>query len=491
MSEVCSWSPEQEKIFYEFEHGTDNVVVIAFAGTGKTTTAVEGANRMPEQKIQYCAFNKSTEKELSLRLKNPRAQAKTLHSIGLGCIRQFRTGVKILEKSERADWLTGMVTNGQTPDVIKRLISKLHTKGREITPYARSYTDLVDLAYKFECEPDPDQWDQTLYSLEYVVNRSLEAMELASKDITRGIDFSDMIFLPVRNRWMAKTQDAVIGDEVQDWTLAQLEIMKGICRGRMILIGDPNQAIYGFRGADCDSIARLKGELNAKEFPLTVTYRCGKVIVDLAKQFVPSFQAAETNPDGQITMISGEKLVNEAQLGDFILSRVNAPLVSTAMGLLRSGKRARISGRDIGKGLQTLVRKLVKGAAANSVPVFLERVSIWEQREIHRYEAAKKPEKVEFVKDQALMLVELSDGAKSVSEIGERIKTLFTDDGLGQAGVITCSSVHRAKGLEADRVFILRDTLKRYNQEELNIIYVAITRAKKHLIWVGEEKRDA
>jgi superfamily I DNA/RNA helicase len=85
------------------------------------------------------------------------------------------------------------------------------------------------------------------------------------------------------------------------------------------------------------------------------------------------------------------------------------------------------------------------------------------------------------------MLISLTDGAKSVDDVIGRIEALFTDDGLGAAGVITCSSVHRAKGLEAERVFVLRDTIRDHNQEERNIHYVAITRAKRELVFVYKE----
>ena len=68
----------------------------------------------------------------------------------------------------------------------------------------------------------------------------------------------------------------------------------------MFVIGDDKQAIYGFCGADSGSLFRLKDELDAKVLHLTKTFRCGKAIVEEAKQFVPDFQAAQTNCDGVI-----------------------------------------------------------------------------------------------------------------------------------------------------------------------------------------------
>lgn len=66
-----------------------------------------------------------------------------------------------------------------------------------------------------------------------------------------------------------------------------------------------------------------------------------------------------------------------------------------------------------------------------------------------------------------------------------RIETLFADSGLASA--ITLSSTHRAKGLEAERVWLLRDTyLKWKGPEEENLLYVGITRSKHELIFVSD-----
>lgn len=470
-----NWSDEQMAIFYAFQNqNSGNVVVVARAGVGKTTTGIAGVRMAPEGKNGI--------------------HAKTLHALGFSFVRKFWEGVTVKFDSSRADALAEQVCGPKAPDVIKRLVSKLHTKGREIVPHATCGADLLNLAITFELEPD-ETWDATGYGTDYVCAKAAEAMEAAAaKPANRVIDGSDMIFLPLRNGWLSKTYDMVVVDEAQDMTAAQLEIAQGVCRGRIFVIGDDRQAIYAFRGADSGSLGRLKTELNARELKLTTTYRCGKAIVEAAQAYVPDFQAGPGNPNGAVTVLPDSKLVATAGPGDFILSRVNAPLVSIAMQLLRAGKRTRVAGRDIGAGLKTLVRKL----RGSSVPDFLKKVSAWETRELNRVMASFKGKgdiadnatfmgRLDTIRDQAEMLTAFADGAKNVDEVTARIEALFTDDGLGEAGMITCSSVHRSKGLEANRVFVLHSTLRSHNQEELNITYVAITRAKAELVWVGKE----
>lgn len=489
-TDVRTWSTEQDAIYGWFESTTEeHLIVRARAGCGKTTTIVEGVNRAPETSILVCAYNKKIADELVKRVTNPNVTVKTLHAVGYAAVRRFRERIKCDFSSERADKLTDKVCGVSAPDAIKKLVSKLHTKGREIAPHATKLGELTNIAINFECVPD-EAWQST-FPLEYVEQKALDAMQLAS-DVKSGdtIDGSDMIFLPVRNSWLTKSYDLVVVDEAQDMTTAQLEIAQGVCSGRICVVGDNMQAIYGFRGADSESLDRLKTELHAIELGLTSTYRCGRRIVALAQQFVADFSAGPNNADGEVLDLAYDKLQQTAMASDFILSRVNAPLVSIAMTLLRSGKRTRIAGRDIGAGLKALVRKF----RARSVPDLLARIASWEKKETGRLEVmcakasngrlATLKAKIEGIRDQADMLISLADGSTSVSDVEARIDALFTDDGLGDASVITCSSVHKAKGLEANRVFILSDTLRNHNQEERNIQYVAITRAKQTLVMV-------
>lgn len=489
-----TWSAQQERIFTALVAFLHHIIVRARAGCGKTTTIVEAVKRFcqahPGKRVVVCAFNKKIAEELVTRFAGFGVDVKTLHSIGCAIVMRAWSGIRIEgkeTKGNRAKALTQAVCGDRVPDAIKKLVTRLHSLGREIAPHAKRLGDLTDILINFECEPD-DEWVEAGFDNNFIEERALEAMELAASKRPLEIDFSDMIFLPVRNRWMHKYADLVVVDEAQDMTTAQLEIAQGICKGKICIVGDDRQAIYGFRGADAGSLDRLKAELGADEYGLTKTYRCGKVIGLFAAEIVPDFETGDSNPEGLIYGLNTDKLADEVALGDFLLSRSTAPLVATAMSFLRAGKRTRIAGRQIGDDLIHLVKRLTK--SARSVPEFLERLEGWSEKEMVRASKGKTAEQAQARHDEILDKVEtlrnIADGARSVADIIERLEALFTDDGLGQAGVITCSTVHRAKGLEASRVFILAETLKDHNIEEQNIRYVAITRAKDTLVMVGQ-----
>ena len=480
-------SAQQKAIYTACRKGgsTDNFIVRARAGTGKTTTILTGTEHAPEKIIVVAAFNKRIAEELQRRITSYNVKAKTLHGMGYGILRRYWPQANVAEGRARVDGLTNEALRAvgeetRVPFAVKRLIGRLHTAGREALPHATRSGELVDLAESLDLIPDPQYMAQG-FDVDFIESRALAAMELATRQ-TAQIDFADMIFLPCRMGWHNPVVDFVLVDEAQDMTAAQLELARGVCRGRLAIVGDDRQAIYGFRGADTGSLDRLKEELSATEFGLTVTYRCGLAIVELAKQLVPDFEAAPGNPDGQILELQAPQLIPEAQPGDFILSRVNAPLAEIAMGLLRANKRVRIAGRDLGSGLIALINRLA--GDNEDVNDFLRRLTEWKMTETQRLIDADREHRVGAVEDKAGVLAAFGMDATTVSDIRNKVQMLFTDDGLGDASVVTCSSIHRAKGLEADKVFILWDTLRRDSMEEQNLEYVAVTRAKETLVKV-------
>lgn len=482
-----AWSAQQISIFNWFKDPSrKRAVVRARAGTGKTTTIIEGVNRAPEERILLSAFNKRIQEELQARLTNPYAEGKTLHGLGLSLIRPNWTSVRV--DNTRGKRLAQQACGMGAPDTIVALVAKLAGLGKEMAPLNKDANTLVGIAIQMDCMPDPE-WEEQGWTVERIAALALKSMALATeRDGT--IDFSDMLYLPLAHNWVRAQYDMVCIDEAQDMNAAQISLaMRSVTRtGRIIVVGDDRQAIYGFRGADSGSLDRLKAEMGAEELPLTITYRCAQSIVAQARDIVPDYEAAPSAPQGTVRSIGEGKLATEARPGDFVISRKNAPLVRTCLSILRTGTRAKVEGKDIGKHLLGLVRKL----KARTMPEFLKKLEAWTVREIKRLASLKAEiaeRKGAEIEDQAETLRVLADGLSGLGELEKRIEMLFADDvANGRDSMVVCSTIHRVKGLEANRAFILRGTLasgKRAGKpEELNCLYVAITRAKNELVWV-------
>jgi superfamily I DNA/RNA helicase len=170
-----------------------------------------------------------------------------------------------------------------------------------------------------------------------------------------------------------------------------------------------------------------------------------------------------------------------------ILCRINAPLVKVCYSLIKQGKTARIVGRDIGKGLIALIDRL-KPWDINDL---LVKLNDYKFKEIDKLEKAGRESQAEAIKDKCDTLVALTDGVNDLTTLKARIEKIFTD----QISGISLSSVHRAKGLEADNIYVLKPHLMPFPkatkdwevEQERNVMYVALTRAKKKLAFVEGE----
>lgn len=473
------WSTYQQAIFQEFETGTGNVVVRARAGTGKTTTIIAACEYLPRGKrAMLVAFNKSIQKELEARA--PRGlEVKTLHGAGFALIRRAFGSVYVDENkaknhAERELLSRGLVaTNARgkvEPLGMGRVIKLV---GLAKSTLASDIPTILDLATEHNVE------DDARFPLAKVAEVVLAVMERC-KEETAVIDFDDMIWLPVVHGLRPQTHDIVIVDEAQDMNAAQIALVRAIVRknGRIIAVGDDRQAIYGFRGAGRGSMEALVAGTNAKILPLTITYRCPKAIVRAVKHIVPDYEAAPDAPEGTIGAASFGAASFAPQMGDFVVSRSNAPLVRVALGLLSQGKPATIAGRDIAK---HLVRTMERGKT-DDVGEMLGWLRSYTQREFEKFVALDRVKKAEEMLDVEQAIQALCEGETSVGAVVAKTQTLFSDG--DPRSRIVCTSTHKAKGLERDRVWMLVETYSDRDQEELNLFYVAATRAKRELVMV-------
>jgi superfamily I DNA/RNA helicase len=313
------------------------------------------------------------------------------------------------------------------------------------------------------------------------------------------LTYDDQIWLPVVNNWIGEKYDAVFVDEAQDLSPARRELVRMALKpgGRIFIVGDRMQAIYGWAGADVNSLPQMIEDFRCTSLPLSCSWRCAQSIVREAQSFNPIIEASATADEGVVDRIEINSLLDNIQYGDVLLSRTNAPLVRLFFQLARNQRCVKFIGRDYGKMLSTRIcgwQAKHKGVFTGNV--LLEYNDTWMSTQAEN----NQDEITERVRDEHATIVALTvdlnsplSSTESVDEILSRCEMFSPDEKKddGIASYITLSSTHRFKGLERDHAYLLLDTYKPgRNQEETNLMYVAQTRAKKQLTYVqGDVKQ--
>ena len=477
------WSNFQQAIFRDVAEGEGHTVVLARAGSGKTSTIMHSLTMIPTGlSTLVCAFNKSIEKELAARVQKAglSVEVKTLHAFGYSAVSRAFNRPQLNEYKVRdiLDKVAPGDERRELRDELRKCISLC--KGNLIDHDDLDGVDGVCIDYSIDAGEDAKDRIKFCQTV-------LDVMATCARN-TKEVDFDDMVWLPVvldLNVWQF---DRVFVDETQDLNAAQIELMLKACKdgGRICVVGDDRQAIYGFRGADSSAIPNLVRRLDAKTLPLSVTYRCAKAIVAIAAEIVPDFEAAPNCADGEIIQATDADVVAGARAGDFVLSRTNAPLVKHCLALLAAGTAAAIQGRDVSAQLL----KVVKKSKSKSIPDLAEWLTGWRKRECDRLLRKDPDADTTRVTDTADCIDALCEGETSVASVVAKIQALFSD--TDETRRVTLSSTHKAKGLERDRAWILADTYRpSRGTEEANLWYVAVTRAKSTLFLVRNKKKES
>lgn len=460
------WSSFQKAIFKDIAAGAGHTVVIARAGSGKTSTIIEGFKYIPKgKKTLMVAFNKNIAEELKARAPSY-VDTLTLHSLGFRAIKQSFGNNVVMDNNKCQTLVASIIGDDRDNWELNQSICKCVSLCKGFlfdTP-----SKIIDIIDKFGIEIFDLERDKFIS----IVIKTLGLCK-AQKEV---IDFDDMIWFPFIYRLNVGKFDVVFVDEAQDLNAAQIAMVMSAIKidGRSIAVGDPAQSIYQFRGADSEAMPNFINKLNAKTLPLSVSYRCPVKIINLAKEIVPDIEASPTAQDGIVENIKLEELLKMVKPGDFILSRTNAPLVKYCMSLLRSGVPANIQGRDVGANLNYFIKK----SKAKTIKAFIEYVNEWQKIETARMLSEKKDTMV--IIDKAECLLNLCEGNLTIKDLKDTIEKLFND--VDDDKKVILSTTHKAKGLERDRVFILANTYRKgAGGEEDNLWYVAVTRAKKEL----------
>lgn len=493
---------EEQAAVFGHDLTDSHLMVDAKAGTGKTTTCLEKLMRLAEAgrlgRTLFAAFNKAIAIEIADKVQQAGipVEVRTLHSLGLSVLRSATATIQIASGNDKhhaiMDRLGYDVPNGKDSEsrklaaerrVIRRETGDLVSiaKNTLVSKITSSSVSAIMMAYGKD-------WKTPIEELASVAQQALDEHQQQQT----FIDFDDMIWQPiVLNHRMPKF-DLLVVDEVQDLNAAQHALVERMVTNgsRAMVVGDPNQSIYAFRGALSDSMDRLQALLQdnggVTVLPLNTTRRCPRTVVELARQLVPEYRAAENAPEGDVRSMSESKALQAMTPGDdLVLCRTNAPLTKAALQLVRLGKRPVIRGREFGNTLVAMIRGF-KARTVTGLINAIERHRASEHNRLLDNEGAR-----ESMDDQCDALIALTEGAETVQEVVARVESVFDD--TDPSNGITLSTVHRAKGLESHRVMILepkllgrRRSTPADTQQERNIEYVAYTRAQQTLVFIDD-----
>lgn len=495
-------SEYQTEIFNFIQHGVGNCVIKAGAGAGKTLTAVTSMKLIPnKQKCLFIAFNTSIVEELSKKLETyNNVDVRTIHSLGMLILK------KCLEHDFEIDDYKYRSYVKNNINTLTNVIEENNLNKNETNQYLENIIELINL-----CRFNVAQSEKEVKKVasKYLIPIAYDECKVVVKCLKWGkkhistIDFVDMIWLPSELSLLPKglQYDWIFIDKSQDLSMAAVHLfLKCFKRGtRFVSIGDENQSINQFAGSSDEAFNYLCCYPNTKIFTLPITYRCDKKITEFANKIVPTLLCRKEAEDGKIKT---DVRISYLKSGDMVLARTKAPLIQLYTRLLRRNIKCYIKGSEIENNLlktishvntKELNRDLDKDGLFVRLydNMFNERNKLMESYNLDINDATLSSY-IMGIYDTINSLYILSENKTTKTELTEHIEKIFDNEKEG----VCLSTIHKAKGLEADNVYILcHSTLpskfaksKWEIEQERNLMYVAYTRAKHCLGFIDEKE---
>ncbi|MCK9640243.1 MAG: UvrD-helicase domain-containing protein [Prolixibacteraceae bacterium] len=548
------FTSEQKTIFQFVSQESGHGIIDAVAGAGKTTTIMECATFVKDKStILFCAFNNSISNEIArrfLKLGLNEVTVKTIHALGRQILQDNNTSgrpitleedkykelikSKEIQEKLRIHFEEILKINGFEVDefddrknfAANNLVNKINSRLLDInfkyraTLTKEELSEFESLIIHFgifnEIEVAKKNFNEELKAYFECHKLLLEAgNELSRK--TMIIDFTDMLYLPYKwNQQPTRRYEFLFIDECQDLSKSQFAVAAkyGKKDGRILAVGDPSQSIYGFTGADINSFFRVKEYTKALQLPLTICFRCPKKVIELA-QTIREDIVGNKEEVGILDTILFDDVINLTKPGDLIISRLRAPIVLMVFSFIDKNIKVQIHGDEV-REIISEIKNIFKQNELNVVistlsdefnELELEVKKRWKwiisknaERIIDNTERNLYIDNENNYLDRKLEFLhkkyeQWKNDCDTLNDIIRKIKEFIS----ATENSIKLSTIHRAKGLENERVFILNyDELPYYRlqqkdwerTQELNLKYVAITRALKELYLVETKKID-
>lgn len=488
------FSHYQERIFSELISTNKHIAIKATAGAGKTFCLVEASKLIPHGKRGlFVAFNKHIVNELKEKIGNS-FECSTMHSLGFGAIAKHYPGTVTLKENKQIDFILPLLEREKNNrkkwstiyevDRVMKLVRSTMTppKKEEIEKFLENYA--IDL--------EEEQISILIRAMNNFYRKNEET------DYSLQIDFIDMIELCVRNKEIRVPQyDYVYHDEIQDFSALDRAFLSRFVKpitGRKVMVGDNRQAIYGFRGSDMHSFDNFANQPNTITLPLSISYRCPKAVVREAKKIYPEI---EENSEGKEGIVRKGKL-EEAQDGDFVLCRNTRPLIDAFMQLVKMGKKAYIVGKEMEKGLMALLvnypdTENKEEIEAYFVELLNKKIKQIQDKAGKKLISPKNHPQFSVLSEKIEILRMLFEQFNNLSEVETFIETVFDDEERDGIRLLT---IHKSKGLEAERVFFIEKyegkklipsdyaVTEDQKTQERNLLFVCLTRSKNELIYL-------
>lgn len=460
-----------------------NLLIDALAGAAKTSTLKFLCKYLPVIPTLSLAFNKRIADELGKVLPG-HVRAATANSVGhrawgatIGKRLVLDTKKNYNLVKEHIDGLPRHQREDAWDNFgdITKAISKAKLNGY-IPPDLKMGRSLLSRDdFYGALDEAPDEWFMSL------VDKCLaQSIKMAYGGL---IDFDDQIYMSTLFGGSFPSFPRVLADEVQDFSrLNQAMLERLVLHGTWLgAVGDSNQSIYAFRGADTKSMEWLCERFNMHRMGLSVSFRCPIAVVQNAHSRVPHMRWPSWAKPGRVEHL------HEWQAADIpdnsaIICRNNAPLLSCALALLRAGRGVHLVGTDLGPQLVRTLKKL--GPEDMKQEKVYAAIDLWEQDKLRK---ARNPD---AATDKAECLRVFAGFGQTLRAAIAHCEYLFSE-----RGAIQLLSGHKAKGLEWSTVYHLDphripSPWSREGeplQQELNVRYVIETRAKEALFFVKLE----
>ena len=520
-----------------------NMYISAKAGCGKSFIASQLLQDTEAYSV-YIAFNSSIAEEMRGKLHNPKVKIYTMHALCRAIL------IYNLQNEDGAKTQTGgfgvkKVIVNEKVDTFKiyEILRKQIFVDKEykyfeyvsflVEDFVRLYDlvrlKVIDLELASNAKNDIAKIieEQSLFMHEffyaptheeiYAIIKQLDTLSYNAFEESQSYDFTDMLYITYKKLsnhewevpyWACFTN--VVIDESQDLSLIQLFLLKFLKRknGRYVFILDPRQAIYAFSGADSNSYNKIKYLFAPiKEFDLPINYRCASSHLNYVNKIHHiGIMPCDTAPKGMIKTIDKIDCLDLAQAGDFIIGRKNKWLTPIILSLIKRGKAVYIKDEKFVKDIINTIKKtkikevdLLNRRLTNKRKKLKDKI-IQEEQAMAEYTThiEDKSEEIEHI----TIIIDLLNAFKkehstnSVNAFLKYVESILNTKPSDDCIIV--SSIHCVKGLEATNVFVLNEgkaISEHYmgyeqKQQERNLSYVSLTRAKENLYLVRAQGKE-